>query len=78
MESSLAPRDGLAPVGLPAGPAVPPLNVTGLVVSRFDLVRALRFYVPQIVDLTPLDANRYLLSLNSATENGTANGGPHG
>jgi len=46
-----------------AGPAVPPLAVSGLVVARADLVAALRLYVPQLVDFDAVDGGRYVLSL---------------
>lgn len=47
----------------PVGQAIAPLNVTALVVTKTDLIAALRIYVPQLADLAPLDADRYLLSV---------------
>lgn len=42
---------------------LPPLAVSGLVVTKAALVRALRVYVPQLVDLEPLEGGRYMLRL---------------
>ena len=47
---------------------IAPLNVSGLVVTRADLVAALRIYVPQLVDIALLDGERFLLSLVAGTE----------
>ncbi len=44
-------------------PAVPPLLITGLVVTKADLLAALRLYVPQVTDITPLDGERFVLSV---------------
>ena len=46
-----------------AGPAIPPLAISGPVVAKADLVAALRLYVPQFVDFSVLDAERFILSL---------------
>ena len=52
-----------SPPAQPAPPSMPPLAVGGLVVTKAALVRALRAYVPQFVDLEPLEGGRYLLRL---------------
>ncbi|MCL4459007.1 MAG: hypothetical protein M1577_03745 [Chloroflexi bacterium] len=65
-----APGEETAPPGLPMGPAIPPLNVTGLVVTKADLVKALRIYVPQLFDIISLDDGRFLLSLTPLTPEG--------
>jgi len=49
-----------------AGPAIPPLAISGLVVAKADLVAALRLYVPQLVDVGVLDDGRFVLSLRQA------------
>lgn len=63
MTESIAPAaNGTLPVDeVPAGLA--PLVVAGLVVTTADLVRALRVYVPQLADISPLDGERFLLHL---------------
>lgn len=48
------------------GVALPPLAVGGLVVSTAALVAALRPYLPQLVDVEPLDGGRFLLTLAGA------------
>ncbi|MCL5075749.1 MAG: hypothetical protein M1136_08930 [Chloroflexi bacterium] len=65
-----APGEGTILQGLPMGPAISPLNVTGLVVTKADLVKALRIYVPQLFDITSLDDGRFLLSLTPLTPEG--------
>ena len=68
-DSTGGPQDARFPVApadqgvLPVGPAIPPLNITGLVVAKADLVNALRIYVPQLADITVLDNECFLLSL---------------
>lgn len=52
----------------PVGPAIPPLNVSGLVVTKSDLITALRIYVPQLTDLAPLSDETFLLSLRPIAE----------
>jgi hypothetical protein len=59
------------------GPAIPPLNVTGLVVTKADLIKALRIYVPQLVDITSLDDDRFLLSLAPLPEAQNKKEGDH-
>ncbi len=54
-------RGGATSLAVPA--AIPPLNVCGLVVTKADLVAALRLYVPQLTDIAVLDGERFLLSL---------------
>jgi|GEM_PF-2356961 len=56
--------------GLPVGPAIAPLNVRGLVVSKADLVGALRLYVPQLTDLSVLDGDQFLLHLTAGGAKG--------
>jgi hypothetical protein len=65
-----APLDGAVPgapassvTGSPDRPAIPPLVITGLVVTKADLLAALRLYVPQVTDISPLDGDRFLLGL---------------
>lgn len=54
-------------------PALPPLAVGGLVVTRAALVAALRLYVPQVVDIEPLDGERFLLVLAGAASGDGSN-----
>lgn len=56
------------------GTALRPLVVSGLVVSTTALVAALRPYLPQLVDVTPLDGGQFLLRLADAApgDNGLA------
>ena len=53
-----------------AGPgrSVLPLAVSGLVVGTTALVAALRPYLPQLIDITPLDGGRLLLQLTGADQ----------
>ncbi|MGH2459300.1 MAG: hypothetical protein ACRDIY_10595 [Chloroflexota bacterium] len=56
-------RNGAAPATAPAAPTLPPLRVSGLVVTKADLVRALQVYVPQLVDVAALDGESFVLTL---------------
>ncbi|MCL4459663.1 MAG: hypothetical protein M1136_01905 [Chloroflexi bacterium] len=69
-EAVAAPSKGTTPQGLPVGPAIEPLIATGLVVTKANLVKALRIYVPQLVDITSLNDERFLLSLTPLTPEG--------
>ncbi|MFN0073811.1 MAG: hypothetical protein ACKVVP_20215 [Chloroflexota bacterium] len=60
--------------GEASGALLPPLVVSGLVVQKADLLAALRVYVPQLTDLTVLDATRFVLQLAPAD---SASGGSH-
>lgn len=57
---------GTAPPGRAMAPAIPPLRVTSLVVTTADRAAALRIYVPQLVEITPLDGVRFRLRLADA------------
>jgi hypothetical protein len=60
-----ASPDGLngdAPATQP-GLMLPPLVVSGLVVTTADLLAALRVYVPLAIDISPLDGERFVLTL---------------
>jgi hypothetical protein len=48
--------------GDPVPSSLPPLNVSGLVVTGEDLVVALRPYIPLLVNITPLSDGRFILS----------------
>ncbi len=54
---------GAPPAGeqLTAGQPLPPLPVSGLVVARRDLVRALTIYIPQLTDIQELPDGRFIL-----------------
>jgi len=62
-----SPSEPQAPANAPPTVSVPPLNVTALVVTKADLVNALRIYVPQLMDVAPLDGNRFLLGLTPSS-----------
>lgn len=49
------------------GGEVPPLVVRGLVVTKADLVRALSLYLPHLVDIDQIDANRFVLTVDAAS-----------
>lgn len=46
-----------------SGMALPPLAVSALMVTKADLIRALRVYVPHLADLEPIDGERFLLTV---------------
>ncbi len=48
--------------GEPVPPSLPPLNISGLVITVEDLVVALRPYIPLLVNITPLSDGRFILS----------------
>ena len=62
-EAAPAPGEVAARQNVPVGPAISPLNVAGLVVTKVDLIAALRIYVPHLIDIALLDGERFVLSL---------------
>lgn len=60
------PTDQWPPLGeAVAGPGVPPLAITGVVVTKAQLLEALRIYIPKIVDFTPLpDGEHFTILFN--------------
>ncbi len=55
------------PNGHALAPGIPPLDVSGLVVTRASLITALRLWIPQLVDLAPVDGG-FLLRLAGADQ----------
>ena len=55
-----------------SGAALPPLAVSALMVTKADLIAALRVYVPHLADLEPIDGERFLLTI------GQEHPDPHG
>lgn len=49
--------------GADTPPALPPLAVSALMVTKADLIAALRVYLPQISDIEALDGDCFLLSV---------------
>lgn len=49
----------------PLGASVPPLVVSGLVVSREDLISALRLFVPHLTDIEQSADGRFILSISA-------------
>jgi len=48
----------------PAPPVqLPPLNITGMVVAKADLIASLRIWVPQLTDIAPLGDDRFILTV---------------
>ena len=60
------PGEPKVKAGVPVGPAIPPLNVSGMVVTREDLVAALRVYLPQLAGIEEIGGDRFLLNVESA------------
>ena len=60
------PSDPKAKAGVQVGPAIPPLNVSGMVVTKADLVVALRLYVPQLAGIEEMGGDRFILNVDSA------------
>ena len=54
-----APADQAPPAGL----ALPPLTVSALMVTKADLIAALRIYLPHLSDIEMIDPERFLLSI---------------
>lgn len=46
-------------------PGFAPLAVSALMVTKADLIAALRVYVPQLSDIEAIDGERFLLSLDA-------------
>ncbi|MFN8637439.1 MAG: hypothetical protein U0893_26605 [Chloroflexota bacterium] len=58
------PADGRSSAASEApAPALPPLTVSALLVTKADLISALRVYLPQLTDLEAIDGERFLLSV---------------
>ena len=53
---------------------LPPLTISALMVTKADLIAALRVYLPHLSDVEAIDGDRFLLSVgphaNDAPENG--------
>lgn len=63
--------------GAPAGggaQALPPLNISGVVLSKAQLITALAVYIPAIADLQPLPGGEHYYVLFTA--DGAAGTGP--
>ncbi len=60
------PSESKAKAGVQVGPAIPPLNVSGMVVTKTDLVAALRIYVPRLAGIEEIGGDRYILNVESA------------
>ena len=48
--------------------SLPPLTVSALMVTKADLIRGLRVYLPQLADIEPLDGDRFLLHVGPGAE----------
>ena len=56
------PTPLLDPVPVPAAPfSLPPLAVSALMVTKADLLAALRAYLPHLSDIEAIDGDRFLL-----------------
>lgn len=61
------------PSSVPSSPPLPPLTISALMVTKADLIAALRIYLPAISDLEAIDGDRFLLAVSGAgTEDGSA------
>ena len=60
------PSESKAKAGVQVGPAIPPLNVSGMVVTKADLVAALRLYVPRLAGIEEMGGDRFILNVESA------------
>ena len=60
------PSESKARAGVQVGPAIPPLNVSGMVVTKADLVAALRLYVPRLAGIEEMGGDRFILNVESA------------
>ena len=63
--------DGQPPNDGQPTPALPPLQVSGLVVSKAALLAALRLWMPALRDLTPLDDGQFLLRVHAEPAEGS-------
>ena len=52
-----------AATAVPQAPALPPLAVSALMVTKADLIVALRAYLPHLSDIEPIDGDRFLLKV---------------
>jgi len=48
--------------------ALPPLTISALLVTKADLIRGLRVYLPQLADIEALDGDRFLLHVGPGGE----------
>jgi hypothetical protein len=48
-------------------PGLPPLAISALMVTKADLIAALRVYLPQLSDIQVIDGERFLLSVVEPT-----------
>lgn len=62
-----------AAAGVSAAPLqLPPLTISALMVTKADLVAALRVYLPHLADIEAIDGNRFLLTVGA--EHSSSNG----
>ena len=47
---------------------LPPLAISALMVTKADLIAALRVYLPQISDIEMIDGERFLLSVGAPAD----------
>jgi hypothetical protein len=63
---------------VPAGDvSMAPLAVSGLVITKAALIAALQIYMPQLVDVVPIEGERYYLSaepIMTSQQNGENDG----
>ena len=52
---------------------LPPLAISALMVTKADLVQALRIYFPNISDIEAIDADRFLLTVSGAADQNGSN-----
>ena len=60
----------------PGPPTLPPLTVSALMVTKADLIAALRVYLPHLSDIEAIDGDRFLLSVGPHPPASGENGAP--
>jgi hypothetical protein len=79
------PLDELSPASPPrddaaeeaGGASLAPLAVSGIVITKAALIAALQIYMPQLVDVVPIEGERFYLSVEPIVtnqQNGDTNG----
>ena len=56
---------GDGPSMAPEPPMLPPLTVSAVMVTKPDLISALRIYLPHLTDVEPIDGDRFLLHVGT-------------
>jgi hypothetical protein len=65
----MPPSDEASDEGAEGGASLAPLAVSGIVITKAALIAALQIYMPQLVDVLPIESERFYLSVEPIVTN---------